>query len=309
MEEVKLPPVANVEKNMVLATITTNDRGLVLRSVEDIRTVSQIVFQSKLAPESFKTPEAIFVAIQHGAELGLKPMQSLQSIYVIKGKPTLWGDAALAMVKKSGLCKEYSEVVEGDGDNMIAKVHSVRRDNNDIVDTSFSVAEAEVAGLWKKTGPWTTHPKRMLKYKARAFNLRDNFPDVTMGMHITEEMMGEDMPPIPKSDVEPRELRRKPAQDAVVTDRKPVSDTDGSTVAEDAGKVNEPLLKNRIVSLFAVTKYGQENVTLEVTLEFMKWAGFVLCEEPDDLKDMTDDQLNQLKRELETNGVVDYEQP
>ena len=36
-------------------------------------------------PKSIETPEAVFVAMQMGAEIGLSPMASVQNIAVIKG--------------------------------------------------------------------------------------------------------------------------------------------------------------------------------------------------------------------------------
>ena len=43
-----------------------------------------------------------------------------------------------------------------------------------------------------KQGPWTQHPKRMRQMRARAFALRDVFPDVLCGMPVAEEL--QDMP-------------------------------------------------------------------------------------------------------------------
>jgi DNA-directed RNA polymerase subunit RPC12/RpoP len=225
-------------KANVLAKVETSVCGLVLHNLEDMTTVAQVILQSGLAPDSFKTKEQIFVGLQAGAEMGLKPMQSLNSIVVIHGKPTLWGDAALALVKRSGLLLFYAEEVTGEGDGMIAHVRSVRNEGNDCqceVKTSFTVADAITAGLWRKKGPWTTHPKRMLKYKARAFNLRDNFPDVLFGMHMTEEMQGEEPLPAPESDVSPRAERRMAVPiTAVDTTRKPVSEVAETELMPDS---------------------------------------------------------------------------
>ena len=219
-------------KTQALSRVETSVCGLVLHNLEDMTTVAQVILQSGLAPESFDTKEKIFVGLQTGAEIGLKPMQALNSIVVIHGKPTLWGDAALALVKRSGLLISFSEKVTGEGDGMIAVVKSVRRLGGttvdvveDVVESTFSVADAKTAGLWNKKGPWQTHPKRMLKYKARAFNLRDNFPDVLFGMHLTEEMYGEEPLPAPETDVKPRGERRMAVPSkAVDTTRAPVKE-------------------------------------------------------------------------------------
>lgn len=186
--------------------IQAGDRGLILNSLEAMRDTAQIILQSGFCPDGYTKKEQVFVAIQTGAELGLPPIQALNSIAVIYGKPRLWGDAALALVKTSGLLAEYEETIEGEGEDMIAKVVSVRKDGEvtSKVETTFSVADAKIAKLWNKKSKqgkdstWVTHPKRMLKYKARAFNLRDNFPDVLMGLHLAEEMIGEEPLPAPE---------------------------------------------------------------------------------------------------------------
>ena len=52
--------------------------------------------------------EDVLIAIQYGQELGLKPMQSLQGVCVINGKPTVYGDTLLA-VCSSAQDFEYCE--------------------------------------------------------------------------------------------------------------------------------------------------------------------------------------------------------
>ncbi len=60
------------------------------------------ISKSGLAPKGIQTPEAIFTAMQLGAEVGLSPMSALQNIAVVNGRPTIWGDAQLALVRASG---------------------------------------------------------------------------------------------------------------------------------------------------------------------------------------------------------------
>jgi hypothetical protein len=73
-------------------------------------------------------------------------------------------------------------------DDFTAHVTVRRKGTTHSVDWVYSVADARKARLWEKDGTWTTHPKRMLKYRARAFALRDAFPDVLMGLYTGEEM-------------------------------------------------------------------------------------------------------------------------
>lgn len=162
--------------------------GLALASFDDAFRFAQMVAKSDFAPKDFRgKPESCMLAIQHGSEVGLSPMQSLQSIACINGRPSVWGDAALALVMGSPVCEYVRERVEGDGDSMVAICEAKRRGYPDANVTKFSVADAKKAGLWGKSGPWTQYSKRMLQLRARGFALRDAFPDVLKGLVTAEE--------------------------------------------------------------------------------------------------------------------------
>lgn len=214
------------------------NKGVQLQTINDMYRMADMVQQSGMAPSTLDTPQKICVALQYGAEVGLSPMTSLNSICVVSGKPTLYGDAALAQVKQSGLSEYVKEYIEGEGDNMTAVCESLRKGEKEPVKTRFSVEDAKQAKLWMKKSyrgkdtPWVTHPKRMLKYKARAFNLRDNFPDVLMGLHITEEMVGEEDMHSSASSIQqpecntPSRNERKKVDATEVMDEQPAADMD-----------------------------------------------------------------------------------
>ena len=162
--------------------------GLALQTFDDAFRFAKMVSHSEFAPKDFKgKPESCLLAIQHGSEVGLSPMQSLQSIACINGRPSVWGDAALALVMGSPVCEYVRERVDGEGDAMVATCEAKRRGYPDANVTKFSVADAKKAGLWGKSGPWTQYPKRMLQLRARGFALRDAFPDVLKGLVTAEE--------------------------------------------------------------------------------------------------------------------------
>jgi hypothetical protein len=146
--------------------------------------IARAIAMSGMAPKSYGNDEnKCFVGIMAGAELGLMPFQALQSIAVIGGNPSVWGDGALALVRASGLLEEFEE--SDDGHEATCRV--VRKGEKPIVNT-FSMDDAKKAGLSGKAGPWTQYPKRMRKMRARAFSLRDAFADVLKGLHIAEEV-------------------------------------------------------------------------------------------------------------------------
>ena len=162
--------------------------GLALASFDDAFRFSKMVAASEFAPKDFKNkPESCMLAIQHGSEVGLSPMQSLQSIAVINGRPTIWGDAALALVQSSPVCEYVKEYLEGQGDNLTAVCEAKRRGYPAPTVSRFSMTDAKRAGLAGKSGPWSQYPERMLALRARGFALRNAFADALRGLITAEE--------------------------------------------------------------------------------------------------------------------------
>lgn len=148
---------------------------------------SKMIADSDLAPRDFKgKPANVLIALQMGAEVGLPPMQALQNIAVINGRPCLWGDAALAVVQVHPAYEWHKEWIEGSAMIRVA-VFQIKRKGQDVHETRFSVEQAKQARLWDKDGPWKTYPERMLQMRARGFGLRDKFSDGLKGLILAEE--------------------------------------------------------------------------------------------------------------------------
>jgi hypothetical protein len=162
--------------------------GLAITSLDDGLRYAKMIASSDFAPKEFRgKPEACLLAMDLGSSVGLSRMQSLQSIAVINGRPTIWGDAALALVQSSPQCLYVREYTEGDGDNLTAVCEVQRRGYPQPTVAKFSVADAKKASLWGKSGPWTQYPARMLSLRARGFALRNAFADALRGLVTAEE--------------------------------------------------------------------------------------------------------------------------
>lgn len=166
-------------------------RGIEITSMDELARFAVTVAESGLAPKGMDKPASIAIAVEMGLEIGLKPMQALQNIAVVNGRPCVWGDAML------GLCQSceyfdhsaFSEKLTGTGDSQAATCTVRRLPNGQIVTRQFTVAQAKKAGLWSKQGPWSQYPERMLQMRARSLALRDTFPDVLRGMYSAEEVV------------------------------------------------------------------------------------------------------------------------
>lgn len=158
---------------------------LVPQNLAEAQEVAAVLAKSELVPKDFVgKPANILLAIMSGSEIGLSPAQSLQSIAVINGRPSIWGDASIGLVEASGLCEGWSDSF--DPATNTASFTITRKGRGPITRT-FSEADAKAANLLGKPGPWQQYKKRMLFNRARAWALRDCFADVLKGLRIVEE--------------------------------------------------------------------------------------------------------------------------
>jgi hypothetical protein len=189
------------------APVAFGARGVQLTSLEDAYRFAKYVAASGLAPKSFHTPEQVLVAVQWGAEVGFSPMQALQGIPVINGRPSIMVEPAMALAMASGLLVQRHDRFEGEGLTRTAIVALVRKGGM-AIERRFSVADAKQAGLEKKD-IWKSYPDRMLYARALGYCLKDLFPDVLRGMPVAETL--DDFGQVP----EPAERNitpRRPAQ-------------------------------------------------------------------------------------------------
>ena len=154
------------------------------RNLAEAMDFAKIIASSDMVPKDYvNKPGNVLVAVQTGAELGLKPMQSLQGISVINGRPSIWGDAMRALVISH---PEFEDLHE-DKQDTHCTVTLKRRGRSAVIST-FTMEDAKKAGLAGKSGPWQTAPKRMLQMRAFAFAARDLFADALKGIRSIEEV-------------------------------------------------------------------------------------------------------------------------
>jgi hypothetical protein len=188
-----------------------NVMAIVPQTFEETFRIARAVVNAGLAPAALigkKTGDdaasAVSVAIMSGAELGLKPMVSLRSFTVINGKPALYGDGLINVVRQSGkvtYLRTGSNVRDG---KMVGWCEAKRSDTGEDKRVEFSQDDAIRAGLWQSEAmirkqvwennqrvmkdnqpndsPWFRFPQRMLAWRAAGYCLRELFGDVLGGI-------------------------------------------------------------------------------------------------------------------------------
>lgn len=187
--------VAIIPPNVVPLKAGNKVQAIIPDTVEEVFRIAKAVAASGLAPNGMKSAEQITIAIMHGAEIGLPPMQAIQRIAVVNGRPTIWGDAVPALLLSRGFkLREW--------ETETVSFCEVTRPDGTKIERSFSDADAKAAGLLGKAGPWTQYKRRMRQMRARGFAARDGAADVLAGLYISEEVQDLDTPPVRKSSAE-----------------------------------------------------------------------------------------------------------
>jgi len=152
---------------------------------------------AQVMPKGLDKPKAM-IAAQMGDELGMGLMASVQNIAVINGRPSIYGQGGVALVRGSGHLESMEEHYEGDwpSDDFKAVCEMKRVNQGGIIRGEFSIGDAIRAGFLKRKpptdelisnkDPWKLYPKRMLQWRARWFAMNDGFADILKGVTFAE---------------------------------------------------------------------------------------------------------------------------
>lgn len=155
---------------------------------EEIWNFAQLIAKTDFVPKAFQNnPGSILAAIQTGHELGLPPMASLQSIAVINGRPSVWGEGALALLKHDRNFEWIKELPPDQCEEQEYGECTIKMRGQPEVVRRFTKGMAERAKLLTKEGPWQTYRGRMYQMRSRAWAIRDAAPGALRGVGIREE--------------------------------------------------------------------------------------------------------------------------
>lgn len=144
--------------------------------------------QSGLIPTTLRgKPSDVLAILLYGQELGIAPMQALQTIYVVNGRPTISAQLWVALARRAGhRVRTVDETTEA------CTVEITRSDDPDHpVRVTYTLAQAKGANLAGKD-VWKQHPAAMLWARAVSTACRRACPEIAMGFgdevdrHATE---------------------------------------------------------------------------------------------------------------------------
>lgn len=160
-----------------------NSQQMVVFDVESsmkMITIADKLFQSGLF-KNVENAAGAFAIIQYGIELGIPPMQALQNINLIHGKPVCNSQLLQALARRAGVTWK---IIKSDTEICSAEF----KRGEEIAVVSFSLEEARKAGLIKQGGGWEKYPADLLFARCMTRGIRRIAPDIILGMYTVDEL-------------------------------------------------------------------------------------------------------------------------
>lgn len=189
------------KKNTAVA-IAENSQGLQLfSSAENYELglrMAKALFTSQIVPPAYQGPNnigACLIALDMSSRMGISPLVCMQNLNCIQGKPS-WGAsfliARLNMSGKTSCPVQYEWYGTEDKDDWGCRAWVKLLDGTKITGTKITIATSKSEGWYSRNKKWQSIPEQMLQYRAAAFMIRTNFPELAIGLNLTTEEV-EDM--------------------------------------------------------------------------------------------------------------------
>lgn len=141
-------------------------------------------------------PADVAAMILYGQDLGLSPMQAIQGIYIVEGRPSLSAQLWLALVRRAGHRVSVEEHT-----SQSCTVYIKRGDTGEEHKVTYTIQDAVSSGLVSlregkpyarsqqgKALPWELHTKSMLLARAVSTCCRFIAPEIALGFYSPDEV-------------------------------------------------------------------------------------------------------------------------
>jgi hypothetical protein len=168
--------------------------GAPMTDMDEAYRLSKNLALASLMPDAIRgKPADVLALLMYGQDLGLSPMQAIQGIYVVKGKPQLSGTTWIALARRAG---HKVRIPESTDERCTIEI--TRADDPDNPHReSFTLADAVKAGLCHlkdgkaflrdKNGnplPWEAYTRTMLRNRAISTCAKFACPEVALGFGV-----------------------------------------------------------------------------------------------------------------------------
>lgn len=198
MEEIKTPEATTpAEEALTTAPVAPaaglsvwNDSNMFAAAAK----AAKVLAQSDLVPEgTYKgKPANCLIALDMANRMGMSPLNVMQNLYIVKGKPGWSGQFCIAATNASGKFTplEFVQLLNDDGSTKGYYAQATNIVTGKIctgAPVTWDMVKSE--GWFDKPGSkWKTMPDQMFRYRAAAFFVRTFCPEVLNGLQTVEEL-------------------------------------------------------------------------------------------------------------------------
>ena len=179
-----LPDTTHQGEAMAMPTITDDGLDLLTRQAEAMgaaHKLATVLANTQMVPQIYRgKPDDAAAAILYGAEVGLKPQQALQQVFVVHGQPAIYARTMVALLKAKGY---RFETVESTDEAVTVRATSPR---GEVEEATWTIERAKKAG-YTSNKKYSTDPQAMLYSKAASEVSRKIAPDVLLGIRYSAE--------------------------------------------------------------------------------------------------------------------------
>lgn len=171
-----------------LTELSSDERAFMLAQRE-----AKALATSSLLPKDFQGNVAnVMIALNMAKRLNVDPLQVMQNLYIVHGKPGWSSQFLIACFNKSGRFDAIKFRMTGEEGQMtrgcVAYTHE--RSTGELIESiQVTMAMAKAEGWIDKNGSkWKTMPEQMLRYRAASFLVKTTAPEIAMGFATAEEV-------------------------------------------------------------------------------------------------------------------------
>lgn len=190
------------QSSALVAQATTSNESInafsSIQAFEDAQRMAKVFINSPLVPTQFRGDlGSCLIAFNIANRSGADPLQVMQNIYIVHGKPSFSSTYLIACFNQ---CGKYSAIryqfqgKQGDDDWGCKAITTELASGEVLTGTLVTIAMAKAEGWWSKkdkqgreTSKWQTMPELMLQYRAATFLIRTIAPEIALGFQTTEE--------------------------------------------------------------------------------------------------------------------------
>ena len=169
-----------------------------IQAFEDAQRMAKVFINSPLVPQQFRGDlGSCLIAFNLANRTGADPLQVMQNIYIVKGKPAFSSSYLIACFNQCGRFSAIHYQFQGERgkDDWGCKAITTELATGEVLEgTLVTIGMAKAEGWYSKkdrygneTSKWQTMPELMLRYRSATFLIRTYAPEIALGFYTREE--------------------------------------------------------------------------------------------------------------------------